>query len=192
MFCSQRGECVYPIRLAEHSDIDSIASVALESWKYTYGSIYPEDVINQFVARAYSAENLTGSINRDSARSKRLFYVALDTDGQIVAFSHTVPEPNSDTSFELVRIYALPRTHGTGVGTALLNYLFENVPSLTQLTAWVEQDNTIGRRFYERHGFKVIDEKEDDFFGYKTVLLKYRLQRNPGELATAGFARPSA
>lgn len=169
----------YQIRPAELSDIDSISSIALESWKHTYGAIYPEDVINQFVARAYSAQNLTGSINRDAARSYRLFHVALNTDDQLVAFSHTVPYPDSETSFELARIYALPKTQGTGVGRALLNYLFQTVPNLSQLSAWVEQENAIGRRFYERQEFKVADEKEDDFFGHKTILLKYSLQRNP-------------
>lgn len=169
----------YPIRPAELSDIDSISFVAQESWKHTYGSIYPEDVINQFVSRAYSTENLSGSISRDNTRSHRLFHVAVDTDGQLVAFSHTVPYPNSDTSFELARIYALPKTQGTGVGRALLDYLFQTVPNICQLSAWVEQENSIGRRFYERHEFKVADEKEDDFFGHKTILLKYSLQRTP-------------
>jgi GNAT superfamily N-acetyltransferase len=175
----------YQIRPAEFGDIGSIASLALESWKHTYGSIYPEDAINQFVTRAYSVENLTDSIDRDRKRTHRLFNVAVDSNGEVVAFSHVVPHLNSDTSFELVRIYALPRTQGTGVGTALLNHLLQTVPSLSELTAWVEGENTIGRRFYERHGFQVVDVKEDDFFGYKTHLLKYTLQRDHV------FARPS-
>jgi GNAT superfamily N-acetyltransferase len=168
----------YQIRPAKVDDIGSIASVALDSWKHTYGSIYPKDVISQFVARAYSAHSLTGSIERDSKHSRRLFHVAVDAKEDVIAFSHVVPYPNSDTSFELARIYALPQSHGTGVGTALLHHLLQTVPSVSELSAWVEQDNTIGRKFYERHAFKVVGEKEDDFFGYKAQLLKYTLVRD--------------
>ncbi|OFW74954.1 MAG: hypothetical protein A2201_05700 [Alicyclobacillus sp. RIFOXYA1_FULL_53_8] len=167
----------YQLRPAEPSDSDHISAVALDSWKHTYGSIYPEDVIHKFVSRAYSAEGLMGSICRDSTRTYRLFHVAVDKNEEVVAFSQTVPYPNSDTSFELARLYALPRTHGTGVGTALLNYLLQTVPSLNQLSAWVEQGNIIGRGFYERHNFAVTDKKEDELFGHKTLLLKYSLQR---------------
>jgi ribosomal protein S18 acetylase RimI-like enzyme len=71
----------------------------------------------------------------------------------------------------------LPNVQGTGVGTALLKYLFESIPMIDELNAWVEQENYIGRRFYERHGFKVTDQKEEDFYGFNTVLLKYKFVR---------------
>ncbi|WP_083430560.1 GNAT family N-acetyltransferase [Alicyclobacillus macrosporangiidus] len=176
----KRGERVkhYQIRPAEFGDTDSIASVAMESWRHTYQSIYPEDIIHQFVTTAYSVENLTGSIARDHKRTHPLFHVATDSNGEVIAFSQVVPHPNRDTSFELVRIYAVPRAHGTGVGSAFLHHLLQTVPCLHELTAWVERENTIGRRFYERHAFQIIDEKEDDFLGYKTHLLRYAFHRH--------------
>lgn len=172
----------YTIRPAETCDIESISAVAVKSWQHTYSSIYPQDSIEQFVAKAYSVQSLAGSIQRDSTRAQRLFHVAVDFDGSVVAFSHVIPFPNSDTSFELARIYALPQSHGTGVGAALLTNILETVPNLKELSAWVERKNSIGRGFYERHGFKVVGEKEDDSFGYKTQLVKYVLFKFSAEI----------
>lgn len=102
----------------------------------------------------------------------------MDASGAVVAFSHTIPVPNNEGSFELVRIYALPQTHGTGVGTTLLNQLFESLKDFSQLSAWVEKDNPIGRRFYERHGFQAVEEKDDEILGHKTQLMKYVVTPN--------------
>jgi N-acetylglutamate synthase-like GNAT family acetyltransferase len=168
----------YQIRPIEISDVESVAAVAFQSWQSTYGNIYPQDVIQQFVSRAYSKDNLTRSVESDSKRAYRLFHVALDSVGDVVAFSHVIPDPKDEESYELVRIYALPQTHGTGVGRALLRHLLDSVPTLTELFAWVERDNTIGRKFYARNGFKMVDEKENQFYWYKTVLLKYTLVRS--------------
>lgn len=60
---------------------------------------------------------------------------------------------------------------------SIASVLLQTVPSLSELTAWVERENTIGRRFYERHAFLVVDEKEENFFGIKTHLLQYALYR---------------
>lgn len=169
----------YASRPAELDDIEAISAIAMKSWKHTYSSIYPENIIVQFVTKAYSSDSLLGSIQMDVARPQRLFHVALDPDGNVVAFSHVIPYPNSGTSFELARIYSLPQTHGTGVGTSLLNKILETVLNLKELSAWVEQDNTIGREFYERHNFAIVGEKEDNFFGHKTQLLKYVLSKLP-------------
>lgn len=165
----------YQIRAAEVDDIGPIGSIALDAWKYTYGSIYPDDVTTQFVASAYSVDSLTGSIDWDSKRAHRLFHVAMDATENMIGFSHVIPDPSGETSFELVRIYALPQSHGTCVGTALLGHLLKTVPGIGELSAWVERDNIIGRKFYKRHGFEVVGEKEDDFFGHKAQLLNYAL-----------------
>lgn len=180
---------VYQIRAVQPGDAQAIAAVAVDSWQSTYESIYPSPVIDEFVSSAYAIESLTASIHRDSQRADRLFHVAVNTAGDVVAFSHVIPYPKLDTSYELARIYARSDTVGTGAGFALLRHLLDSVPTLTELSAWVEQDNATGRKFYERHGFKVVSEKEDDLYGHRTVLLKYRLVR--GDEVKGGKKGPS-
>ena len=61
----------------------------------------------------------------------------------------------SAESVELTRIYVLPDAQRSGIGTHLVNaglaVLAEE--GLRRLTVSVEQENIIGRRFYEKMGF---------------------------------------
>ena len=167
----------YSVRPVEQDDVESIASVAGESWAHTYGSIYPRETIELFISSAYSHDRLSSAISRDSERAVRLFHAALNEDGKIIGYSQSRADSGNGNSFELLRIYTLPSHLGTGVGTALLDYLFANCPDITELSAWVESENRLGRNFYEHHGFKIADEKEEDFFGYRTLQIKYKLTR---------------
>ncbi|QSO52502.1 hypothetical protein JZ785_00630 [Alicyclobacillus curvatus] len=92
----------YTIRPVETDDIESISAVATKSWHHTYGSIYSQETIRQFVERSYSWNNLSGAIERDSARGQRLFHVALDADGIVVAFSHVVPYDDEAERFGVI------------------------------------------------------------------------------------------
>ncbi len=49
------------------------------------------------VARIAGSKIVNGSIDRDSKWLHRLFYVAVDSNGDTIAISHAVPYPNSDT-----------------------------------------------------------------------------------------------
>ena len=167
----------YSVRPVEQNDVESIVSVAREAWTHTYGTIYPRETIELFISSAYSHDRLSSAISRDSERAVRLFHAALNEDGKIIGYSQSRPDSDNGNTFELLRIYTLPNHLGTGVGTALLDYLFANCPDITELSAWVESENRLGRTFYEHHGFEIADEKEEDFFGYRTLQIKYKLTR---------------
>ena len=53
----------------------------------------------------------------------------------------------------LDHLYVDPAWHGQGVGQALLSAASEGRP---ELNLWTFQDNAQARRFYERHGFRLI------------------------------------
>ena len=51
-----------------------------------------------------------------------------------------------------------PSAQGRGIGTALLDHAKGIAPD--GLTLWVFQRNTSARRFYERHGFRLVRETD--------------------------------
>jgi ribosomal protein S18 acetylase RimI-like enzyme len=65
------------------------------------------------------------------------------------------------------QLYVLPSSQGRGIGTALLAIARRGFPSLS---LWTFQRNAAARRFYERHGFILVEvtdgsrniEKEPD------------------------------
>ncbi len=55
---------------------------------------------------------------------------------------------------ELTHLYVEPGAQGGGVGTALLDHV--KAESSGELRLWVFQRNDSARRFYERHGFRLV------------------------------------
>jgi len=55
------------------------------------------------------------------------------------------------------QLYVLPSSQRRGIGTALL-HLAQNQSA--SLTLWTFQRNGAARRFYEKHGFKLIGETD--------------------------------
>jgi putative acetyltransferase len=55
------------------------------------------------------------------------------------------------------QLYVLPPSQGRGIGTALLVTAQSRFPFLS---LWTFQRNTAARRFYERHGFTLVEETD--------------------------------
>jgi putative acetyltransferase len=55
------------------------------------------------------------------------------------------------------QLYVLPSSQGRGIGTALLAIAKRRFPFLS---LWTFQRNAGARRFYERHGFALVDETD--------------------------------
>jgi putative acetyltransferase len=55
------------------------------------------------------------------------------------------------------QLYVLPSSQGRGIGTALLAIAKSRFPFLS---LWTFQRNAAARRFYERHGFTLVEETD--------------------------------
>ena len=69
-------------------------------------------------------------------------------DGRVVAFSGVKDE-------ELTHLYVDPSAQNRGLGSALVEHAKHESPKRLQL--WVFQKNEGARRFYERHGFRLVE-----------------------------------
>ncbi|WP_076433113.1 GNAT family N-acetyltransferase [Haladaptatus litoreus] len=68
----------------------------------------------------------------------------------------------------LVRVACvLPEHWGEGVGTDLLNRLFDSLRAAGHQSVWlaVIADNDVGRSFYDKHGFDVHEERTVELAG---------------------------
>jgi ribosomal protein S18 acetylase RimI-like enzyme len=74
-----------------------------------------------------------------------------EQDGRIVGFAALSEEV-------LEHIYVHPDLQGRGIGSALLDVAKERRPGGFGL--WVFQQNTGARRFYERHGLRLVRETD--------------------------------
>ena len=78
--------------------------------------------------------------------------IALDADGVVVGLADAGPGRDEDgpEELELYSIYTLSRTHGTGLGAALLRAAIGESPAYL----WVAEDNRRALAFYRKHGFR--------------------------------------
>ena len=60
-------------------------------------------------------------------------------------------------------MYVLRAFQRKGIGARLLRIMASDLVSrtLTAASLWVLRDNPVARRFYERNGAQLIDERED-------------------------------
>ncbi|MDQ0171449.1 GNAT family N-acetyltransferase [Paenibacillus tundrae] len=160
------------IRFAANEDIPYIQSIAHETWTYTYGEIYTEEYIRDFISRAYSSENLRLSIERDSQSTKRSFLIA-EYNEKPVGYAQT--RQMHEEEFELLRIYVRPDFHKMGIGNDFIQEYKQILKPIHQLFAWVGKDNQVGRAFYEKRGFIPVTEKTETIQGQNKTQVKYVL-----------------
>jgi len=85
----------------------------------------------------------------DSAQPR---IIAVDENNEIVGFADAGPGRDDDLpgELELYSIYTLSRTHGTGLGGALLKAALGNLPAYL----WVLEANLRAQAFYAKNGFQ--------------------------------------
>lgn len=71
---------------------------------------------------------------------------------------------------EVAGLFLKPEYHGQGLGTALLNHVAANH---VELTVDVFKKNNIGRRFYDRYGFRKVGEFVHESSGQETIKMIY-------------------
>jgi GNAT superfamily N-acetyltransferase len=84
--------------------------------------------------------------------------IALDYSGELVGFADSGPGRDQDRPgiLELYSIYTLERTHGTGLGAALLHATVGDSPGYV----WVLEDNPRAQAFYRKNGFRPDGARE--------------------------------
>jgi GNAT superfamily N-acetyltransferase len=74
----------------------------------------------------------------------------------------------------LDHLYVDPGWHGCGVGKALLRAVWEDAQ---ELNLWTFQANLQARRFYERHGFRLVEMTDGSGNEERTPDARYRWTR---------------
>jgi ribosomal protein S18 acetylase RimI-like enzyme len=147
---------IRPIREADSPDMHA---VALEAWQYTYGTIFEQEFIENFVNQNYAPGAILSLFPR--LQSGTMYFEVAEHRSRLIGFCHIGIHGQIA---ELYRIYLLPAYMGQGIGKQFLRrgetFLLEH--EINTYFCFVHQDNEIGRRFYLRSGFQHVPEKDRD------------------------------
>jgi ribosomal protein S18 acetylase RimI-like enzyme len=127
------------IRTATPGDADAIAEVFIASF----------DTLT-FLPRLHTNAETLDFIANKVLREQEV--LVAEENGGIVGFTAM-----AHGNF-LEHLYVHPDSQGRGIGSGLLARAKERMPGGFRL--WVFQQNTQARRFYERHGLRVIELTE--------------------------------
>ncbi|WP_132058122.1 GNAT family N-acetyltransferase [Halorussus amylolyticus] len=149
----------FEIRDATPDDARAIRRIARASWHAAYDDILGEEAVDSVVDDWYGVEGLRESISRDDAR-----FLVADADAP-VGFAQAVRDDDGPAWFP--RIYVHPGRWGERIGSEMLAEIESWLRGGDQerLRLAVIADNEVGNAFYEKRGYEVVSETDEELFG---------------------------
>lgn len=143
------------IRNAILTDIPLIRELTFKVWPQTYAAILSKEQIDYMLEMMYSEVSLQKQMGDGC-----IFIIVYDETEAIGFASYQEIEPSV---FKLHKIYVLTSQQGKATGRFLIDYIISKIQrqGATSLQLQVSRKNK-ARNFYEKLGFKVIDEKDFD------------------------------
>ena len=129
------------IRLATAADLARIAEIEVFNYRLNFYPIFCSD---EFYFSELTVPRLMLS------RAAFIPDILVYDDGVVKGFLHF-------GGSEVRRLYVEPALQGRGIGAALLEYAIREL-HVTRL--WALEKNTRAIAFYERHGFRVTEERK--------------------------------
>ena len=149
---------MFSIYKASVNDRFLIQTLASQVWENTYGKILGKEQLDYMFDRMYSPENISRQINE---LQHQYFIISSDN---IPSGYLSIEQKDSDT-YIFQKVYALPHTHGSGIGRYIMEQGFSYIKSIHPTTFKVElyvnrENPVVG--FYKHLGFKEIATRDHD------------------------------
>lgn len=154
------------ISALSHHHIPAITALAHRIWPSAYADILTPEQVENLLAAIYSHANLY-----DEMQMGHCFWGAYD-DQEMIGFASAYQQ--GDVVW-LRKLYVLPEYQGQGIGKRLMLKASQAFADGTEMRLLVNARNHAAQRFYERSGFRKIDEvpvKMGDFHFVDCVYAK--------------------
>ena len=161
----------FTIRRASAPDAGALAQLAVATFPLACPPDSPAEDIAAFIAANLGPAQFTAYL----ADPARVVFVAqagpANGSGRLLAYTMLVDVPPSDAdvaavvpepdTLELSKFYALPETHGLGIGGALMEAGISWAAENGDRPLWlgVNTENQRARKFYTKHGFSIAGSR---------------------------------
>jgi ribosomal protein S18 acetylase RimI-like enzyme len=165
----------FTLRRAGLADLANVTTVAHDAWREHYPGILTDAQIDYMLARGYSREALQPFITEP-----RRGIALAERGGALLGFAAWLPGDQRDAQ-KLDKLYVLPRHHGEGIGTALVDHVagIGREGGYARLVLNVNRNNHASIRWYERRGF-VVRERGDFPIGNGFVMEDFIMEKPLG------------
>ncbi len=152
----------FVIRRAVHDDAETLSRVAIQTFTDTFGHMYPDEDLQDFLRTNYSVEECMRLL-ADDRYAAWLLEDGSEAIGHALAgpcgLPHAYAKPEDG---ELKRLYLLPRAQNGGWGARLFDAALVWLERDGPRTIWISvySQNFGAQRFYARWGFAKVAEYE--------------------------------
>lgn len=152
------------IREMRVSDAEQVASIQVAAWRKAYADILPAAYLNNLSVVKIAQNWKVGSeINPDVIR------LVAENEKIVIGFAAGLENRTAlkslDIDAELWSIYVQPDSWRISVGTFLFFSFKERVAK--DFVVWVLKDNHAARKFYEKFGGEMLEDRKQGFYGGK-------------------------
>lgn len=154
-------------------DAEAIAALHAESWRNAYRSLVPDEFLDHRVVEERRAFWRARLATEDETR----LLLKATADSLLIGFVCALRDADPEWGPLLDNLHVKPGFKGRGVGRALLSAArawSAAVAPGRPMHLWVIEDNLDARRFYDRAGGGVAEQRIVDFTdGMVTPALRY-------------------
>ena len=149
---------MFLIKDATKKDIPLIRELTFQVWPQTYASTITKEQIDYMLELMYSESSLAKQLNEGSR-----FIIVYDDKRPVGFASYQEIKPRT---WKLHKIYVLRDQQGKGAGKFIIDHIVSIIKETDaeRLQLQVNRQNT-AKKFYEKLGFKVIEEIDLDIGG---------------------------
>lgn len=142
------------IRRAIRADVERLKEIGIRGWDTTYAGYVHEHNRRAYLNGAFWSIERLRTVLEDPAS---INLVAVQR-GNVIGFITT--ERLEDGRYEVTRLYVDPEIRSRGIGGRLLQDVLDALSTrgVSEVLVNAFGDNHAGRRFYERHGFELIED----------------------------------
>ena len=137
-------------------DLSTIQQIAEKTWWPTYREILTAEQIRYMLETLYDVGSLKKAMEDGSQQ-----FILLKNEVGCQAFASYGPWKKNPAVFKLHKIYVLPENHGKGYGAMMIEEIKKRLTkqNIRILDLNVNRYNN-AKNFYEKLGFKVIQEED--------------------------------
>lgn len=147
------------IRKVKAGDEKILAYIQTESWKKAFFHILTEEELVHYTNISKAEEMYADILSQGFGKGFILF---IDGTPQCMAYWNATREKEMQQYAELICIHSLQDKWGHGYGSMMMKHILNEVKQAkyTKIMLWVFEDNERAKKFYEKHGFTLINKNK--------------------------------